>query len=52
LLLQDGEASAGVATTNTTNIDTAISATGIRSLRIRDTDVASAEVSLLLKATN
>ena len=50
--MQEGEASDGVATTNMINIDTAITATGIRLLRITDTDVASAKVELLLKATS
>jgi hypothetical protein len=48
--MHDRKASDGVAT-NMTNIDTAITATGMGTLR-SDTDVASAEVSLVVKSTN
>ena len=51
--MQDPEASDGVVTTSITNIDTTITATGMGSLRhASDTDVASAEVSLVLMSTN
>jgi predicted metal-dependent phosphoesterase TrpH len=50
--MHEGEASDGVVTTNMTNIDTAITAKGMGLLRITDTVFASAEVSLLLKATS
>jgi hypothetical protein len=51
--MQDSVASDGVVTTNITNIDTTITATGIGSLRLAsNTDVASAEVSPVLLSTN
>jgi hypothetical protein len=50
--MQEGEAADGVATTNIINIDIAITATGMGCARITDTEVASAEVSLLLKQIN
>ena len=46
--MQEGEASEGVATDNMINIDAAMTATGRGLLRITDTDVVSAEESLLL----
>lgn len=50
--MQDSEASDGIVS-NIANIDTTITATGMGSLRLAsDTDVASAEVSLLLMSTN
>jgi hypothetical protein len=50
--MQEGEAPDGATTTNMININKAITATGIGLLRITDTDVASAEVSFLLKVTS
>ena len=47
--MQEGEAADGVATTSIINIDIAITKTGMGSPRIIDTELASAEVPLLLK---
>ena len=50
--MQEEEAADGVATTNIINIDIAITATGMGCPVSLDTEVASAEVLLLLKAIN